>query len=200
MYMLICSTPQSVYNISYANWTTIIFPIADRGGRTCLFLMTLFVILSMSLGPSLQRCCQGDHLFIPVYPFALYRALSKTKPLQTSTLATLTNWKGHLFMHACALYLYTSTHIHMHVYQHTLSLNSQSKDINLWINNVIFPDIFAKSFVWKKILSSIHPSIICCLSWVRSRWQQVQQHLLVPPTGSWGIPRPDGIYNFSSIF
>ena len=94
---------------SYANWGTIISPINDGGGRTCLFLTTLFAVLSVSLSPSLQRRSQGEHPFItslPPPPTPPHPPLLPALQNQPTALSSL-------------------------CYQHTVSINAPSKDITL---------------------------------------------------------------------
>lgn len=110
---LFAQDPNRVDNISYANWATIIFPINDGGGRTCLFLTTLFAILSVSLSPFLKGRCQGEHPFITFAPSCPLQSAQQNKASANSTLATSTNRGGHVLLHAHALDMHMCTHIHI---------------------------------------------------------------------------------------
>lgn len=120
---LFAQDPNRFDNVSYANWATIIFPINDGGGRTCLFLTTLFAILSVSLSPSLQRCCQGEHPFITAVPSPALQ----DKATAELTLVTSTNRGGHV-----SLYVRTCTCIHTRSAINKLNQLTLSEDITLW--------------------------------------------------------------------
>lgn len=122
---LFAQDPNRFDNISYANWATIIFPINAGGGRACLFLTTLFAILSVSLSPSLQGCRQGEHPFITSGTSCPILSARQNKAAANSTLAI---WTNKVHIQACTV----KTHVRTNgcCYQvHTASINSLSKDL-----------------------------------------------------------------------
>lgn len=104
---LFARDPNRFDSISYANWATIIFPISDGdgGGRTCLFLTTLFAILNVSLSPPLQGCCQSEHPFIT----SAYSCPIQSAPTEQSRLKPDLS---ALQRRACITHTHTCTRIH----------------------------------------------------------------------------------------
>lgn len=111
---LFAQDPNRFDNISYANWATIIFPIIDGGGRTCLFLMTLFVILSMSLDPFLQRCCQGDHPFIAFIPLCPMQSSAKQSRCKLDLDHFNKQRRAFITVYMCTVYGHSHTHPHVY--------------------------------------------------------------------------------------